>query len=142
MVIRKFRNQDIDAVLKIWFEASIIAHNFVPKSFWENKLDDMRNVYIPNSETLVYEDEGGVAGFFSLYQNTLAAIFVSPDKQRNGIGKMLLDKAKLLRKHLTLTVYAENLNSVEFYKKQSFIIIQEQVDEHTGRKELYMKWGA
>jgi len=141
-MIREFETQDSDTVLTIWLEASIKAHSFVPEKFWESKLDDMRNIYIPMSETWVYELDGELVGFFSLYQNTLAAIFVSPAQQRKGIGKELLDIAKQLRKYFELTAYSENTNSLGFYKKQDFSIVREQVDEHTGRKELLMEWKA
>lgn len=117
------------------------AHNFVPAEFWKNQLTNMRNVYIPNSTTWLYEQDNRSIGFFSLSHDTLAAVFVHPDFQGKGIGKKLLNKAKSLRNQLNLTVYSENTHSVEFYTKQGFLIVQEQTDVHTKRKELLMKMG-
>jgi len=34
-VIRKFKESDIDQVIRIWLEASIEAHDFVDDNFWE-----------------------------------------------------------------------------------------------------------
>jgi len=45
-----------------------------------------------------------------------------------------MDKAKLLRKEIKLAVYAENLNSIFFYKKHGFRKVKEQNDIHTGYK--------
>jgi len=88
----------------------------------------------------VFEEEHIVKGFMSLKKDTLAAIFVSPNEQRKGIGKKLILKAKQLRKNLNLTVYKENTDSVEFYKKSGFKIIDEQKDLHTGHLELIMQY--
>lgn len=72
-MIRQYQGHDIEAVLDIWLRASIEAHDFVAASFWESQLDDMRNLYIPGSETWVYEQDGAVLGFYSLCDNHLAA---------------------------------------------------------------------
>ena len=56
-MIRYFQQQDEDSVIRIWLEASAIAHSFIPRSYWESKVPDMRNEYLPQSQTLVNEDE-------------------------------------------------------------------------------------
>ncbi len=129
----------MEQVLSIWLEASIKAHNFVEKKFWEYKVADMRDIYIPAAETYVYGEDGVMKGFLSLHNETLAAIFVSPNFQSKGIGKQLMAKAKKIRNNLNLTVYKENKKSIEFYKKCGFKIENEQIDEHTGHPELLMK---
>jgi putative acetyltransferase len=86
-MIRKSGGSDIDSVLDIWLPASIKAHDFVEASFWESQVENMRNIYIPASETYVFENKSKVVGFYSLNENNLAAIFVSPEFQGKGIGK-------------------------------------------------------
>ncbi len=139
-MIREYRQADAEQILEIWLSASIEAHNFIEPEFWESKVSDMRDVYIPASETFVFECEGEIAGFYSLHGNNLAAIFVAPRSQGKGMGTMLLDDAKTRRKGLQLTVYKENVPSVKFYEKQGFISIGEQIDEHTGHPELIMEY--
>ena len=136
--MRKFRQQDMEQVLGIWLEASAQAHHFIPRKFWESKLPDMRESYIPSSETYVYEDGGAVKGFIALHENTIAAIFASPENWNKGIGTLLMAQAKALFADLRLTVYKENANSIRFYKKCGFSIVREQIDEHTGHPELLM----
>ena len=67
-MIRYFQQQDEDSVIRIWLEASAIAHSFIPRSYWESKVPDMRNEYLPQSQTLVNEDEhtNEITGFISL----------------------------------------------------------------------------
>ncbi|MBV7296435.1 N-acetyltransferase [Enterovibrio paralichthyis] len=141
-MIRAFRTEDMDAVLAIWLQASIKAHDFVDASFWRGQVENMRNMYIPASECYVFERDGEVAGFYALYEDFLPAIFVSPEHQRRGIGKALLDDAKSKRSEITLSVYKENPDSVGFYQSQGFAVVSEQDDEHTGHPELTMQWSS
>ncbi len=141
-MIRNFQQSDIDQVIKIWLEASIKAHDFVSSELWESKVKEMREVYIPSGETFIYEEKGTIKGFFSLYKDTLAAIFVSPTSQGTGIGMTLMKKAKKIREKLDLTVYKQNHKSIKFYKKCGFEIEKEQIDEHTGHPELVMTFNS
>ena len=130
----------MDSVINIWLEASIISHNFIEKEFWMSKIDDMKEKYIPNSETYVYERNNMILGFFSLFENRLAAIFVSPRFQNQGIGKEMISQAKLLRKKLSLTVYKKNIKSVLFYESIGFERAGESIDEITNQMEIKMEW--
>lgn len=139
-MIRKFQQSDLEQVINIWLAASIIAHDFIDSGFWKSKVDDMRNVYIPASETYIYEEDSLVKGFVSLFGDTIAALFVSPSDQGSGIGKQLVAKSKEVRERLNLSVYKENTKSIEFYKKCGFKVLKEQIDEHTGNPELVMNF--
>lgn len=98
----------------------------------------MRNIYIPASETYVFEKDTEVVGFYCLYENNLAAIFVAPELQGQGIGKLLISHAKKQRKALSLSVYKENTASYQFYLSQGFRVVSEQADQHTGHQECTM----
>lgn len=137
-MVREFNPSDMDQVISIWLEASIKTHDFIDSNFWKSKVKDMREVYIPSTENYVYESEETIIGFVSLSNDTLAAIFVAPSAQGQGVGRQLMKKAKNVREHLNLTVYKENYKSIEFYKQCGFEIEQEQIDEHTGHPELVM----
>ena len=141
-MIRNFKHNDIEQTLKIWLDASTQAHDFVSKDFWKSKIDDMRNIYFPMSETYVFDDNEKILGFVSLCENTIAAIFVLPNSQGKGIGTQLMNKAKQIRKKLNLYVYKSNINTIEFYKKCGFKIEKEQIDKHTGHPELFMVYSS
>jgi putative acetyltransferase len=141
-MIRKFESSDMSDVLSIWLEASIVAHSFVKREFWESQLDDMRNIYIPSSDTFVYSENGTVKGFISMNGETIAALFVIPQEQGKSIGSKLIDKAKSLKNNLNLAVYRENSASVRFYQKAGFLVSGERVDAHTGQIELLMEYIA
>ncbi len=137
-MIRKFQQTDIDQVISIWLEASITAHVFIESAFWKSKVKDMREIYIPSGETYVFEEEEIIKGFVSMNNDTIAAIFVSPNYQGISIGTQLMTKSKEIREKLNLAVYTENHKSIEFYKKCGFKIEIEQIDEHTGHHEVLM----
>lgn len=67
--IRKAKTQDLESILKIWLEASVKAHHFIPTSFWQNQLDDMRNIYLPSSKNYVLEKYNTVIGFASVLED-------------------------------------------------------------------------
>ena len=125
-------------VMSLWTKIRL----WTSRSYWENKVPDMHNKYLPQSQTLVNEDEhtNEITGFISLIGNYIAALFVSPDRQGQGIGHSLMTRIKLQHPELELNVYAENTQALTFYKRQGFTITREQTDEQTGRQEFTMKY--
>ena len=141
-MIRKLKTEEINEILDVWLKASINAHWFIEEKFWKSKIVAMRTIYIPSSETYVFKEKDMIKGFFSIKDETLAAMFVSPEYQGKGIGYKLMDKAKTLRDRLELTVYRENHKGIDFYIKCGFETIKEKVDEHTGHIEILMKFSS
>ena len=75
-----------------------------------------------------------------MWDNTLAALFVCPESQGEGIGRKLIDKAKQVRHELELSVYTDNRKAVRFYERCGFEAVSENVDQHTGQPELRMRF--
>ncbi|WP_232217472.1 GNAT family N-acetyltransferase [Xenorhabdus cabanillasii] len=130
----------MDDVLTIWLEASIKAHHFVAADFWKSQVENMRNLYIPASEVYVYVQNGKIIGFYALHDDVLAAIFVLPNSQGQGVGSELIADAKNRRTELTLAVYQENKRSYNFYLSRGFYVTKEGKDEVTGHLEYVMRF--
>ncbi len=141
-MIRMFTPADEDAVIRIWLEASKLAHDFVEPGFWEKQETEMRHRYLPGSEVWVYDDDltGEVTGFVALRGNFIAALFVEPERQGEGIGFQLVEKIKKTHREIELNVFKENLPSVAFYERQGFSAIGEGIDPHTGHPEWRMRF--
>ena len=139
-MIRKLAHEDLDRVLEIWLAASLQAHGFLPKEYWESKLEDMRKIYIPSSETCVFDEEGFVKGFISIRKEKVEALFVDPLFQNRGIGKNLIEYVKQNKRELSLCVYKKNRNGIRFYKKNGFKITYEEIDKETMEKEYVMRY--
>ena len=139
-VIRPATGDDIDEMVGIWLVSSRLAHGFIPFEFWQSHVDDMKNVYLPQSDSFVIESDGVIVGFLSLLADGLEALFISPECQKQGYGKRLLQFAKTRSAHLSLCAYKENANAVGFYSSQGFVVSSERVDVRTNRLELLMDW--
>lgn len=139
--IRKFKSEDIDRVMSIWLESTIEAHSFISKEYWEKNYEIVKNKYIPMSETYVYEEDNEIKGFISVIEGAfIGALFVDTKVQGKGIGKELINYAKEKYKKLSLAVYKDNTKAYEFYKKQGFNYVLEQVNEDSGYKEVVMEY--
>ena len=139
-MIRSLENKDINKIMDIWLESTIKAHDFIEKEYWENNYNTVKDLYIPISETFVYEDEEDIKGFISIINKEyIGALFVDVNYQGNGVGKALIDYASDKYKNLSLAVYKQNNKSVEFYKNRGFEIIEEQINEDSGYIEYIMK---
>ncbi|CDH00812.1 GNAT family N-acetyltransferase [Xenorhabdus bovienii] len=133
-------DSDVQAVVDVWFNTSIECHEFVSKDFWYSCKKDMKEIYIPNSETVVATINKEIVGFISLLDNIVASIFVLPEYQNRGIGLQLLNHAFEVRNSLTLNVYEKNTKARQFYESQGFEEKEQGIDEHTGEPEITMVW--
>lgn len=138
-MIRKMSEKDITSVLHLWLDTNIHAHSFINEQYWYQHLKGVEEA-IQQAEVYVAEDEECISGFIGLDDNYIAGIFVSKTKQSQGIGKKLLDHAKVLKKTLSLSVYQKNKKATNFYLRESFIIQCERIDSNTHEKEYVMRW--
>ncbi|MEJ2898147.1 N-acetyltransferase [Acinetobacter sp. NS-4] len=140
--IQKAEIQDMEAILDIWLNASLQAHDFIPATYWEKQLIPMRDLYLPLAENYVIKENKTVFGFASLLRSeaVLAALFIAPHQQGCGYGKCLIDFLKQQCDELHLNVYAENTAAVNFYQQQGFKTISQAMDKNTGHTELNMTW--
>lgn len=142
-MIRPYKDTDCEAVLELWLLASADAHRFAGEGFWLARAGDMRDKYLPLSETWVWVDEradGRVAGFLCLSDHTVEALFVHPDRQGEGIGRQLLDRAKSLRGNLSLCVYELNVRARRFYEREGFVCTETRTDPLSGLAERVMEY--
>ena len=140
-MIRQFKKNDLPAVMQIWLDTNIKAHDFIPKEYWENNYEIVKEI-LPDAEIYVHDDDtaGFIDGFIGLTDNYIAGIFVKEDKQSKGIGKQLLNYVKNIKPNISLSVYQKNTKAVRFYKREQFQIVSENVDDITNEKEFIMEW--
>lgn len=138
-MIRPYRPEDLEALLDVWYEASLIAHPFLDEAFLQKERIKIRDVYTPMTETWVYEEEGHVVGFISLIEIEVGAIFVYPSHQGKGIGRALMDKARSIRPTLELDVFKANPIGRAFYERYGFVFVREGLHEETGQPILRLR---
>lgn len=141
MSIRSNKKTEINKLVEIWYEGSLIAHDFIDKDYWKSQRMEMEEKYIPMSETYVVSNEKGVVGFISMIDNYLAALFIDVKHQGEGYGKRLLNFIKSQRENIQLKVYKKNNKAIDFYLKNGFVIKEELLDKLTAEEEFLMEWG-
>ena len=138
-MIRNFEKNDIEDIIKIWKNENINAHKYIPREYWENNYNYVKEI-LPNAEIYVYIIEEEIVGFIGMNKNYIEGIFVNENNQGLGIGTSLINKAKENRDSLTLCVYKKNKNAISFYKKNGFAIENESIDKNTNEIEYIMSW--
>ena len=140
-MVRTMRADDLNAVIRIWLEANLRAHDFIKASYWREHCADVRDA-IAQAEVRVYVQEQRVLGFIGLHDTLIEGLFVQPDQCGMGIGKALLDAAKKENGHLMLHVYEKNQRALRFYSREGFRIQSRRVDSDTGESEFVMSWNS
>jgi len=138
-MIRKHQPKDLDTILNVWYQASTLAHSFLDEAFVEKVKTDMREMYIPDSETWVYEEEGHVIGFISMMGNEIGGLFVLPDHHSKGVGTQLLKYISDFHDELEVEVFKENKIGRAFYDKHGFEITKEFYHEESMKDVMRMK---
>lgn len=138
-MIRKFDKNNINPVMQIWKNENIKAHKFISKEYWKNNYNYVKE-FLPNAEIYVYVLKENIVGFIGINENYIEGIFIDINNQCKGIGTSLLNKVKENRDNLTLSVYKKNINAINFYKKNDFIITSENIDKDTAEIEYTMTW--
>ncbi len=138
-MIREFRKDEINAVMKIWLESNIDAHPFILSDYWETKYEAVRDAIL-EAEIYVTANNNQIIGFIGLVQNYIAGLFVDQTARGEGTGSDLIEHIKTRKDRLEIKVYVENLKAVKFYCDHGFEIIDENVDEATGHAEYLMVW--
>jgi len=138
-MIRIFEICDMPFVMKIWLESNIKAHDFIDYAYWYESYEIVEKM-MHKATLFVYEDNEEILGFVGLMDNYIAGIFVDNKNQSKGIGKYLLDYIKERYNSLSLKVYRNNTRAIEFYQRECFNIVGEDIDKNTKEIEYVMNW--
>lgn len=123
-IIRKREDKDNHVIMNIWHQASSLAHPFLEADFLEKVKNDLRYIYIPNTETWVFEDNNSVIGFISMIDNVIGGLFVLPNYHSRGIGTQMVNYIKGFHYELEVEVFEKNIIGRAFYKKYGFVQIK------------------
>ena len=139
-IIRQYEEKDLDDVLTAWESASSVAHPFLSQEFMQQERLNIPELYLPQAETWVLEQDGQVIGFISLLGNEVGAIFVKPEFHGSGAGRALMDQAQRLHGELEVEVFKANMMGRNFYERYGFELLAEKRHEETGQELLRLKF--
>ena len=138
-MIRPYQDTDLSEVLEAWYSASLLGHPFLDEAFFERERNRIREVYLPNAETWVFEQDGVVVGFVALIGNEVGGLFVHADYHGRGMGRALMDHARSIRDVLELLVFEDNKVGRAFYEKCGFRQVGKEVHEETGFMQMRLR---
>lgn len=141
-MIRQYQPADCEGVLRVWAQASALAHPFLSEDFLARERHNIPNIYLPQAETWVWVADEQVVGFISLLGNEVGAIFVAPQFHRSGIGRALMERAQALRGDLEVEVFTSNLLGRAFYAKLGFELMHQKVHDQTGCEVMRLRLAA
>jgi putative acetyltransferase len=128
LTIRPATPADFDDLFDIWLASVRVSHSFLSESEIQALAPLVREAALPNLELWVLQlADGKPVGFFGLDGTKLEALFIAPDHQGQGGGKMLVEFARKLKGPLTVDVNEQNPKAIAFYERNGFI--------RTGRSE-------
>jgi putative acetyltransferase len=139
-MIRKHTLADQDKILDIWYQSSVISHAFLDKYFVAQVKLDMKNIYIPGSDTWVFTEGEEKMGFISMVENEIVGLFVSPDQQSKGIGSKLVDFIIKKHKEIEVEVFEKNDIGRAFYKKYGFRFMKKYYHQESKQELLRLKY--
>jgi len=138
-MIRKHKEQDLEQIINVWYQASTLAHPFLSSDFVEKVKSDMTNLYIPNSETWVYIKKNSIVGFISMIGNEIGGLFVLPNNHSEGIGTKLVEFISQEHSELEVEVFEKNVIGRSFYSKYGFERIKKYSHKESGNDVLRLK---
>ncbi|WP_191859286.1 N-acetyltransferase [Hanstruepera ponticola] len=138
-MIRKHIPSDLEPILEIWYQSSTLAHPFLEDNFVEQVKTAMRDMYIPGSETWVYEENNNILGFISMMDNEIGGLFVLPNHHGNGIGTQLVNFIKPMHKRLEVEVFDKNTIGRAFYDKYGFEQMNHYFHKDSNQDVLRLK---
>ena len=139
-MVRLYQEKDVETILEVWYQASLIAHPFLSEAFLEEERRNIHDLFLPNSQTWVEERQNKVVGFISLSGHEVGGLFVHPTWQRQGVGKALMDQANSLHDSLELDVFEANEQGRMFYAKYGFAPLYTFKDDTTGQMQIKLRY--
>ena len=138
-MISKSTNNDLEKIMKIWLDTNISVHNYIPQEYWTSNAKYVKEA-IQEAEVYVYEDNKEIKGFIGINNGHIEGIFVEEKYRNQGIGKELITYCKNKYDKLTLEVYSKNTKAINFYEREQFKPIKEDIDKANNEVEIFMEW--
>ena len=124
-VIREYRPEDFDAVTIAWRisrEKSLPEFQREKGHFFYEDRDYFEHHILTKNQVWVVEWGQQPVAFLAINRDFIDQLYIHPDYQRRGIGRALLDFARVLSPdHLWLYTLQVNTNARAFYEKNGFI---------------------
>ena len=120
-MIRKIKKADYLRLIEIWESAVLHTHGFLCKDdflYYKRRLP----VYFQHVALFGFEQDGILAGFIGVAEESIEMLFVHNECRGIGIGKKLISYAIDNLHASKADVNEQNGNAVGFYKHMGFYV--------------------
>ena len=132
--VREASSQDAEAIARIHRSTFDATYRKFPKLHSaEQDLEHFRSV-LERSRVFIVKQDGQVAAYCAFANGWLTDLYVAPEYQRQGLGTLLLDKAKDESSELQLWTFQENESARRFYERNGFVSAEE-TDGHANEEK-------
>ena len=132
-LIRRARADDGPAIANVWLDARRAAA-IPPAAHGEDEVRAWISGVLPaRCEVWVATDRDEVVGMMALDGEWVEQLYVSPEHQRRGYGRRLLEQAMADRGRLTLWTFESNVEAQRFYEAHGFVrlgVASDDNEEH------------
>jgi len=123
-LIRDYRAEDFDRVTILWRisrEKSLPEFQRAKGHFFYEDQDYFRDHILIDDDVFVVESAECPVAFMAMHEEFIDQLYVHPDFQNRGIGKLLLEYARQRSpEHVWLYTLQININARAFYEKNGF----------------------
>lgn len=137
-MMREYQSDDTDALISIWDKAEPLAHPFLSDEVRDQVRRDTVNIYLPNAETWVLENDGTPVGFIAMIGTEIGGLFLDPSEQGKGLGRQMVDHVVAIKGPLTVEVFKDNKIGLPFYERYGFVVTGEGVFDASGDETFKM----
>ena len=137
-MMREYKTDDTDALITIWDKAEPLAHPFLSDEVRDQVRRDTVNIYLPNAETWVLENDGTPVGFIAMIGTEIGGLFLDPSEQGKGLGRQMVDHIVAIKGPLTVEVFKDNKIGLPFYERYGFVVTGEGVFDASGDETFKM----
>ena len=91
----------------------------------------------------VAEMNDRVVGFCARSDDNIGALYIAPDARNSGVGKALLDLAKMDRDWITVWAYEKNERARNFYRREGLVEISREMevfDDGSSLMDVQHRW--
>jgi GNAT superfamily N-acetyltransferase len=143
MIIRAAKLRDMSECAEI-VNAWIDATNWMPRVHPREEVAEFyRDTVFSRFEVFVAENDNHVAGMIALSpDNTVSALYVHQNDRGKGIGKMLLDRAKMeATGPVQLWAFVANRDAQAFYEREGFAEVRRtDGDNEEKLPDILYRW--
>ncbi|MBZ6009929.1 GNAT family N-acetyltransferase [Leuconostoc gelidum] len=125
LILRAMQSEDSDALARIYLDTRVTNFPWVKSP----KLSDFDLAILGEIITVAVIDRE-VVGFSSLseWDSFLHLLFIKEGWQRQGIGAVLLKKAReMVKEPLELKVVTANISAQRFYEREEFKVVAHSI---------------